>query len=328
MSTGRRLSSSAWPSTGMPPSSIGGTLAERLSPKSCIAARFIKRRLVSQAILGRLDCAPMTEIERLRALAAGAREAYPEIKARCEARATRWEWATFALYSPEPAYFEVHKFTPGDRLPGRPARSGHGYGFDPTDQIVLEHQLTELPGRFYETFYERAADGFARYHFHYSREKELINVGWFSLDDRGRVSAIDTLYSAGSWRTQIFRYEERLQTIEHRTEEAVDFRDLEWDAQGRIARVYWRYPDGRRILDYERPSEDRTFAVNRRELRLRLGDAIRSSLAMIGQPVQAVALHWCGAEYQHRLPPHVAACTASELEQLRESFGDELDSVW
>ena len=28
------------------------------------------------------------------------------------------------------------------------------------------------------------------------------------------------------------------------------------------------------------------------------------------------------------MPPHVAACTASELEQLRESFGDELDSVW
>jgi hypothetical protein len=104
-----------------------------------------------------------------------------------------------------------------------------------------------------------------------------------------------------------------------------DFRDLEYDDAGKIVRVFFRYPDGRRVLEFERPDDAHTFSALQAALSQSLADAIVASLAelSISEPVFALGLHYRRAEYLHRLPPHAAVGLESERTRFVELYGKE-----
>lgn len=280
------------------------------------------------------------ELEKARALARDANPRYPELKRECERRVVRWEWGTFVLHSLEPAYFEIHKVRPGTKLRGEPTEptSGvHGYGFDDAGRLVVERQLTEFPGKYYETFYLWESAEIARFHYHYDPRKPWINVAWLSFDEAGRVRAIDTVYARGNYISDTYTYdrEGRLLELERRGTnppygDLHDYRDVEYDEIGRIARVYGRSPDGRRVLDFERPTSDRTFAALRTAIADGLVAAFVTSLEKqaIEGPVFGVALHFCGADHHHRLPPNVSIGLEADRARILEEYGEDAsDSI-
>ncbi len=278
-------------------------------------------------------------LDEVRRLAREASGLHASLKEESERRVVRWEWGTFVLHALEPAYFEIHKVRPGTKLAGEPKAptSGvHGYGFDDEGRLVVVRQLTSFPGKYYETFHRWESGGTSRFHYGYDPQKSWINVAWLAHDEVGRVRTIDTVYARGNFISEIYAYdpEGRVIGLERRGTnppfgDIHDFRDIEYDASGRIVRVYWRSPDGRRTLDFERPSADRTFAALRSALSDGLANAIVEALARraLQEPVFALAIHFCGAEYQHRLPPNVAVGLASDRARLLEEYGDA-SSVW
>ncbi len=62
-------------------------------------------------------------LEHARSLAAAAARSYATLKRSAEAEVVRWEWATSAARSYEPAYFELAKVKPGRVLAAEPPRS-------------------------------------------------------------------------------------------------------------------------------------------------------------------------------------------------------------
>lgn len=123
-------------------------------------------------------------MEHAKSLAEAAPDRYAELKAAAEARAVRWQWATFAVHSYKPADFEISKMTKGRWLkaePSPPTSGAHGYGFDADGRVVVERQQTEFPGRFYETFFIHEAEGIASFHYSYDPEKPWINVEWLPV---------------------------------------------------------------------------------------------------------------------------------------------------
>lgn len=279
-------------------------------------------------------------LEKARELAGKARDLYPRLKSECERQVVRWEWGSFTLHSLEPAYFEVNKARPGVRLgegPDAPASAECAYGFDAQDRLVLERQRAGFAGQFYETFYQWEPGGTVRLHFDYHPEKTWIHAAWFSRDDAGRARSLDTVYARGGSSSEIYQYdaEDRIVGIEcygaGPDGDVHDFRDIEYDSTGRIVRVYWRYPDGRRILDFERPSEEQSFPAVRKELGNSLAEAIVTSLARLSltEPVYALALWYCDAEEQHRLPPNISVGLEAERQRFVEEHGAEAPQfVW
>lgn len=263
-------------------------------------------------------------IEKARSLAKAAENLYPELKRECEEKVVRWERGDFVLHSLEPAYFEIHKHRPGNRLEGEAAtrRGWYAHGFDAQGRLVLLREYV-FSDRFYETFYRWEVGGTSLLRYGYDPKKEWIYAAWFSRDGEGRVRSIDTVHPGGAGWSKIYQYdpEGRVIKVEERHGgESRDFRDIEYDPEGKIARVYRREPGGERILDFERPSRERTFPVARDELSRTLADAIVASLARLSlqEPVYALALWYCDAEYQFRLPPHVAIGLDSERKRFAE----------
>jgi hypothetical protein len=68
------------------------------------------------------------------------KKSHAELRAECEARTVRWEWATDKLYALEPYYFEVHRSRRGRRLKKQP-KKGYAYGFDPLGRLTIERKL-------------------------------------------------------------------------------------------------------------------------------------------------------------------------------------------
>lgn len=280
-------------------------------------------------------------LEKATDLARRAGDLYPQLKLECEQCAMRWEWGTFVLHSLEPAYFELNKMRRGAPLeeePDEPVSGVTGYGFNAQGKLVVERQLTEFAGRFYETFYRWEQGGTASLHFGYDPKKAWLNVAWFSYDDAGRVRSIDTVYARGNSSSELYQYDSggRVISVErHGTNQPYgdlnDFRDIEYDSAGNIVRVFWRYPDGRRVLDFERPADGRTFQALRQALSKSLAETIVASLEglSVKEPAFALGLHYCGAEYQHRLPPNVAIGLDAERRRFVEAHGNEApDLIW
>ncbi|MBL8743983.1 MAG: hypothetical protein JNK04_22905, partial [Myxococcales bacterium] len=205
-------------------------------------------------------------------------------------------------------------------------------------RLVVERQLTEFPGRYHETFYRWESDGTARVNYGDHPKKPLINAAWLSRDGAGRVGSIATVYARGNTLAETFTYDDQGRVIgaERRGTnpphgDLHDFRDLEYDAAGRIVRVFWRYPDGRRVLDFERPSDSQTFAALRTVLSDGLVRAIAAALGRLAieHPVFALGIGFCGAEYQHRLPPNVAVGLDAERLRMRDAHGPDAPGlIW
>jgi hypothetical protein len=291
-----------------------GRLAEHLLRRRLRAADL---RAIAASAAARYTA--LVTLELARGLA---KWTYAEAKREAEASVVRWEWATFTRHSLEPAYFEIHKHRPGNLLAGEPAPPTSGaraHGFDAEGRLCVERQQTEFPGRFYETFYARRDGGIARRHFGYGPEKEPINSAFFELEGE-RVVRIDTVYASGTHMAESFTYDAtgRVASVERRGPGTIhDFRDLEWNTD-HIARVYWRYPDGRRSLYYERAKREDTLARRRGRLTEGLVSAILRALERSppDAEIYAVALWWCAAEYQNRFPPNVAIGTSTQRDEF------------
>jgi hypothetical protein len=273
----------------------------------------------------------MDDLDRARELLKQAKRLYKPWKAECEALVTRWEWGSSTRHNLEPCWFEVHKFTPGRILPGEPKRPESGvaaHGFDARGRLVVTRRQTEFPGRIYEEFARFEDDRWEVLYFDYD-DKRGARADVYRLEG-GRVVRISTAGANKNHFVQIHRHDDAGRVVEiERTgrnapyPDVHDFRDLEYDAKGRIVRVWWRFPDGRKHVDFERPAERDTFAALRDTLRKAIVDAIVELLRKkkIKSPVYAVALAWCSAEYQYMLPPRVMVGLESERQRFIEEEG-------
>jgi YD repeat-containing protein len=274
----------------------------------------------------------MQGLKRARALLKGAKQLYKPWKSECEGLVTRWEWGTFTRHSLEPGYFEVHKFTPGRLLRGepKPPRSGAtGHGFDGSGRLVVTRDLTEFPGMFNQDFVRYCEDHWELLRFDYAKDKKAQRADVYGVEN-GRVSSISTAAANGNWFVQTFRYDDQGRLVEiERTGQndpygpIHDFRDLDYDADGSVVRVWWRYPDGRKVIDFERPSETQTFPSVRDDLLVAVSKAILELLRKwrLDSPAYALSLIWCDAEYRHLIPPAVKVGRASERQALLDEKG-------
>jgi hypothetical protein len=115
----------------------------------------------------------------------GAGESYEELRATCEARVARWEWATGDVYSMDPLFFLDSGIRTGhvsSSPPDNPAR-WVAYGFTVDDRIVVERAYTELPSqKFYQGFYIELSDRIVGYRYHYSSDRTPINCSQLVIE--------------------------------------------------------------------------------------------------------------------------------------------------
>lgn len=276
--------------------------------------------------------------KRAKVMAARAPKEYATIKAEAEARVVRWLWASFDVHSYEPAYFEINKFPRGKLLPGEPDPPTHaiGYGYDAQGRVVVERRQTEFPGHVGETFYLHEPHGIMQFLYDsYTPEKRWIAVTWFAMRD-GRVVAKHSVYNGGA-RTTTYQYNDRGQMVRRECrgidalgEKIDDWRELEYDEKGKIVRIYWCYPDGRRILHFERATRKTSLKARKRELLEGLTAAIIEAIRQtaVTDEVYVLALRYFDAHDEH-IPPLISLNTVPERERLMREHGDYgLEAIW
>ena len=276
-----------------------------------------------------------------RTMAETAYRLYSDLVGNAAQRIVRWEWADFTRYSLEPCYFELHKFRPGEPLerePDPPMSGATGHAFDSDGNLIAERDQTEVPGMCSETYYVYERDGVACYYFGYESEKPWRHVAWMSRDDNGRIIRIDRVHMRGNFFSETFEYDEPGRVVRYSRQgpnppygEMNDVIEIEYDEQGNVSKTVWVYPDGTRHTDFERPRPDRMLSSCREELSEGLTKAILSALtdAAPDAPVYALALYYCDAEYQHRVPPNVAFATERDLARFRTQHPDDFQYyVW
>lgn len=283
-------------------------------------------------------------LERARALAKGAQRRYAKLKKEAEARVVRWEWASFAARSYKPAHLEISKTAKGkplDAEPVPPVGGSHGYGLDAEDRVVVELQQTSFPGRYYETFFVHEPDGIASFHFSYEEPKRWINAEWLEVGDAG-VTEQHAVYARGNAISTSYERDERGRVVRARRSgdnppygALDDWRELEYDGDGQLVRVYWCQPDGQRSLDFERASEATSLPTRWQELLRELSAAVLQTLrdrpppGRADDPLYTLAFFHTGAAYQHRLPPDVAGGRLSACERLQRELGEEApEAIW
>jgi hypothetical protein len=275
-------------------------------------------------------------LRKVRKMAEQADRLRLELKSKTAESAVRWEWADFTRYSVEPCYFELNKFRPGNPLEGEPdppMSGATGHAFDCAGKLIAEIDQTEFPGQSYETYYVYERDGIASYYYDYCPTRDWISAGWMSLDGEGRIARIDRVYRRGNLITEQLEYDSKDRLIRVRRQDPnppysdLDYgREIEYDGQGRVSRTVWVMPDGSRKTDFERPAPGRTLESCKEGLFSALTETIIAALreAAPESPVYALALCYCDAEYEHRLPPNVSFATESDLERFRVEHPEEL----
>jgi len=247
-------------------------------------------------------------LKQARALA---KWSYAQAKTECEARVVRWEHSTFTRHSLEPHWFERHRFRPGDLC--KPGAKAYATGFDAEGSICVVRQPTGLRGRIYETFYAPRDGGIGRRHFDHSPEKHVINDAFFEIE-RGRVVRIDTVYARAKPSAETFRWDSRgrLARSDRKDASGKSAYEMVWDRHG-LARVEW-IAGGKRVVSWRRVEKKTSLAANRAKIEAGLVRTIRKALDEEPEPIRAVALWWCGAEWQHRLPPNVAVTSDAKFD--------------
>jgi hypothetical protein len=112
-------------------------------------------------------------------------DSYEELRASCEARVSRWEWANGAAYSLDPLFFLDRDIGVG-RISSSPPRNPAGwtaYGFTEDNRLVTERQYSEFPELYYQGFYVDLQDRVVELLFHYSTPRTVLNCSQLVLDD-------------------------------------------------------------------------------------------------------------------------------------------------
>jgi hypothetical protein len=195
-----------------------------------------------------------TGLDRARALAKA--QNYAKDKAAAEATVTRWEWATKPRFHPLPARFETLRLSRGKRLAMEPTewKLGQAHeGFDENDRIVVSEERTTVRGESYQTFFRYEPDGIAQ--LHYNSGGGWIHATWHTVKN-GRIVASDSLAMMGGNSSE-YEYDAEGRVIRcaiHGVHADKPWeRTYEYDHEGdKIVRVWWCYPDGRRVVYWER----------------------------------------------------------------------------
>jgi len=110
-----------------------------------------------------------------------------------------------------------------------------------------------------------------------------------------------------------------------------DSHEVEYDEKGQIVRVYWGYPDGRRILHFERTTRKTSLNAHKRQLLEGLTAAIVDTIRQtaVTDEVYVLVLRFIVADGDHILPPVVDMNTVPERERLMREHGDYgLEAIW
>jgi hypothetical protein len=281
-------------------------------------------------------------ISRAKELAEAAKHDYAARKKAAETQVVRWQWATFAIHSYEPAYFEISKVKPGNLLaaePSEPADGRNYYGYDVQGRVVVEQQQTEFAGRVYETFFSHMPEGIERSYYTYDPGKDWIAVEWFEMGSAGVVEC-HAVFPHGGYRSMSYTYDERRHVI-RRNRQAKgpppygdvidDWHEITYDDAGQIARIEWCTPDGGRHLDFERVAAGSTLAAAGPSLIAQLTAAIVQAIAKlnIDEDVYTLVLSTCGAWYRHLIPPQVSVGLAAQCVKFRAEHGaDASEYIW
>ena len=134
---------------------------------------------------------------------------FKSIKQGCETKVTSWFWASFALYSPEPYYFEKMNLPAGKIIKKEPANKKKKflYGVDKNGEIVVERQYTSLDFEnfFYETFYCRSTDFIEVFKFDYD-DRHLIDIKQYWLQN-GQVVKEQMYDDEKVWCIETYEYD-------------------------------------------------------------------------------------------------------------------------
>ena len=279
------------------------------------------------------------DLKRARAMAAKGRKNYSKLKTEVEARVVRWEWASFPRHSYEPAYFEINKFPRGKVLAYEKDAPLPPYqcGYDTQGRMIVERQYTEFPGHVGETFYVHEPDGIMEIIYDsYTPKKTCQAVIGFSVHE-GRVVDHRYISTRDDGVVTTYQYDDLGQMVrsECRGKDGLGmdihhWYELEYDAKGRIVRIHWCYPDGRRYLHFERPNRQTTLKALKRPLLEGLTKAIIDAIARTGvtDEVYVVAFRYFHS-HDDKLPPLVSINTVPERERLMQAGGEHsLESIW
>lgn len=278
------------------------------------------------------------ESKQIRRIVARIKKDYRTVKALVEPRVVRWQWASDTMHSYEPGYFEINKFPIGKALADEKEAILHPYqyGYDAEGRVVIEKQYTEFPGYVYETFFLHEPEGIMELRYGNVPKKRWPGLTWFAVRD-GRIIA-DCIISKGRIRiTQTYQYNDLGQMVRRDRHgidglgnEISDWHELEYDAKGKIARIHWCYPDGRRYLDYQRATRKTSLKSRKQELLDGLTAAIIEGLrklALTDEVYVFVVRYWNGAE-DTILPPCIDLNTVPEGERLLREHPDDLQYLW
>jgi hypothetical protein len=201
----------------------------------------------------------MSRSDRLalaRQLLAEGKTRYETLKAVAETRVVDWECSDGPRFSLEPGRFLVWGTTrrgqPKAVAPDALDKFDHAYGFDAEGRLVLTRVGGARPSQYQEDFYEHSPDSVVEYRFEERTPKRLAGVCIYThSNDPMLIVAIDAAHQRGRWAAFRYRYEGQrlveatlLRGSPHGRQ--LDYRDFEYDDEGRLSAVWWRYPDGRR----------------------------------------------------------------------------------
>ncbi|SET16237.1 hypothetical protein [Thorsellia anophelis] len=105
---------------------------------------------------------------------------YTQLKSDSESKVVSWTWATGQMFSPEPFYFQEHRYKQGEWLDNQPddIEDFYCYGLDLNNRIIIERRGFNYFGNkdrepvYYETFY------------HYNLLNQVIQSFYFSYDTK------------------------------------------------------------------------------------------------------------------------------------------------
>lgn len=251
--------------------------------------------------------------------------------AACEKRVVSRQWATSDIWSPEPLWFERHRYGKGRKLAAQPAKNkdAHLYGYDARGIPARVRQWSGFLGKWHEEeLYVPDGNVLVRYRFR--TDGKLMNVERFSHDDDGRpvlqeVAFVESKKSA----TQKFVWKDGLLVRVDAKNWGASYK-LTWTALGELEAIFevWK---GRPHEIYRRPKKGETLAGLLAIIRERLLAIIPRAVAKAKPKSEAYALMLvCDEEeWRHALPPSLTLAFEEDRVRLAKSYGDRMaDVMW
>jgi hypothetical protein len=273
---------------------------------------------------------------------------YRELKKRCEAKVTAWQWASNDWYDPRPLWFERQGGKPGrlfKKAPKNPAYKFE-YGFDEHGVVHVERQHIRFEGYperiwFYEKFYVRGEDVIEISLYNYHPDKESISFDRGTGKD-GRIELWESRGQKGLSRERYSWENDRVSVIsvEHAAiDDGAPRRPLahwnrfeaEYDEKGLLGLLcFWPGQPETVEAIYRRSPQNTTLKQMLSDLHGALVSSIveRVRSAKISDAVFSLVLAWDPGQDQS-LPPHIGLGLERERSKwLRENRDDAKSYLW